>query len=178
MKRKLGAMALALAALTLTVDACGSSSDGDSTGRPSSTPARAIGHGSKTRDCDVVFIGPGPADWRQDTDWIGPFGISRRSFVQGAYETDGSLYGIKTPMVVEGHRPVTISVPGDELNRVGILGVHPKPSYASVTYVPCPDKPRTVFAAGFELRDKRPFTLRVEIGGGPARELVVGASGG
>lgn len=127
MKRKLGAMALALAALVLTIGACGSASDGDSTGVPSSTPARAVGHGSKTRDCDVVFIGPGPADWRRDTDWIGPFGISRRSFSQGAYETDGSLYGIKTPMIVEGQRPVTISVPDDELDRVGILGVHPKP---------------------------------------------------
>jgi hypothetical protein len=149
MKRKLGAMALTLAALALTVGACGSASDGDSTGEPSSTPARAVGHGSKTRDCDVVFIGPGPADWRQETDWVGPFGISRRSFLQGAYETDGSLYGIKTPMIVEGHRPVR----------------------------PCPDKPRTVFAAGFELRDKRPFTLRVEIGGCPWRELVVGGRG-
>jgi DNA helicase-2/ATP-dependent DNA helicase PcrA len=61
--------------------------------------------------------------------------------------------------------------------RVGILGVHPRPSYVSVTFVPCPDTPRTVFAAGFELRDKRPVPLLVEIGGGPARELVVGASG-
>jgi hypothetical protein len=170
-------MALALAALALTVGACGSASDGSSTGEPSSTPARAVGHGSKTRDCDVVFIGPGPADWRKDTDWIGSFGISRRSFSQGAYETDGSLYRIKTPMVVEGHRPVTVSVPRDELDRVGILGVHPKPSYASVAYVPCSEKPRTVFAAGFELRDKRPFTLRVEIGDAPTHELLVGESG-
>jgi hypothetical protein len=79
-------------------------------------------------------------------------------------------------MVVAGQRPVTISVPGDERDRVGILGVHPQPSYASVTFVPCPGKPRTVFAAGFELRDKLPFTLLVEVGGGSARELVVGAS--
>jgi hypothetical protein len=169
-----GAVALALAALALTVGACGSTSDGDSTGEPSSTSAQAVGHGSKTRDCDVVFIGPGPADWRKDTDWIGSFGISRRSFSQRAYETDGSLYRIKTPMIVEGHRPVTVSVPRDELDRVGILGVQPKPSYISVTYIPCPEKPRTVFAAGFELRDKRPFRLRVEIGDDPVRELVVG----
>ncbi|HEV7482850.1 MAG TPA: hypothetical protein VGO13_07100 [Solirubrobacterales bacterium] len=171
-------MALTLVALALTVGACGSAADGGGAGEPSAAPARAVGHGSKTRDCDVVFIGPGPADWRKNTDWVGSFGISRRSFSQGAYETDGSLYRIKTPMVVAGHRPVTISVPGDELDRVGILGVHPKPSYVSVTYVPCPDKPRTVFAAGFELRDKRPFRLLVEIAGGPARELVVGRPAG
>jgi hypothetical protein len=160
---------MALVALALTVGACGSASDGSSTGGRSST---AVGHGSKTRDCDIVFIGPGPADWRKNTYWIGSFGISRRSFSQGAYETDGNLHRIKTPMIVEGHRPVTISVPRDQLDRVGILGVHPKPSYTSVTYVPCPDKPRTAFAAGFELRDKRPFTLRVRIGDGSARLLV------
>jgi hypothetical protein len=169
-------MALTLIGLALTVGACGAASDGGSTGEPSATPARAVGHGSKTRDCDVVFIGPGPADWRKDTDWVGSFGISRRSFSQGAYETDGSLYRIKTPMVVEGHRQVTISVPGAERDRLGILGVHSKPSYASITLVPCPEKPRTVFAAGFELRDKQPFTLRVEIGDAPARELVVGGA--
>jgi hypothetical protein len=177
MKRNLGAMAVALAALALSVGACGSASEGDSGGGQSSTPTRTVGHGSKTRACDVVFIGPGPAAWRKTTYWIGSFGVSRRSFSQGAFETDGSLYRIKTPMVVEGRRPVTISVPGDELDRVGILGVHPKPSYTSVTYVPCPGRPRTVFAAGFELRDKRPLVLLVEIGDGPARELVVGAPG-
>lgn len=168
---------MALVALALALGACGADSGGGSTGEPSPAPARAVGHGTKSRDCDVVFIGPGPADWRRGTYWTGPFGISRRSFLQGAYETDGGLYRIKTPMVVAGHRPVTISVPGDERSRVGILGVHPRPSYASVTYGPCPDKPRTVFAAGFELRDKRPFTLLVEIGGDSARELVVGGPG-
>jgi hypothetical protein len=136
-----------------------------------------VGHGSNTRNCRIVFIGPGSANWRQDTYWTGTFGISRRSFSQGAYATDGSLYRIKTPTVVEGHRSVTVSVPRDELDRVGILGVDPKLSYTSVTYVPCRDKPRTVFAAGFELRDKRPFTLHVEIGGGPARELLVSGPG-
>jgi hypothetical protein len=172
-----GTMALALVALAITLGACGLASDGGSAGEPSSAPARAVGHGSKIRDCDIVFIGPGPADWRKDTDWTGSFGISRRSFSQGAFETNGSLYRIKTPMVVEGHRQVTISVPRDERHRLGILGVHPQPSYASVTYVPCPEKPRTVFAAGFELRDKQPFALRVEIGDGPARDLVVGGPG-
>ncbi|HMC50648.1 MAG TPA: hypothetical protein VKH20_08380 [Solirubrobacterales bacterium] len=34
-----------------------------------------------------------------------------------------------------------------------------------------------MFAAGFELRDKQPFTLRVEIGDDRTRELVVGGPG-
>lgn len=64
---------------------------------------------------------------------------------------------------------MTISIPEGERYRVGILGVHPRP--ASVTYVPCDNKPRNVFAAGFLLRDRRPVTLRVQVGDGPVRSL-------
>jgi hypothetical protein len=49
--------------------------------------------------------------------------------------------------------------------------VHPRSAYASVTYVPCADKPRTVFAAGFLLRDRKPVTLLVRVGDGPVRGL-------
>jgi hypothetical protein len=73
--------------------------------------------------------------------------------------------------MVAGHRPVTISVPEAQRYRVGILGVHRRPSYASVTYVPCDDKPRTVFAAGFLLRGRRPVTLLVQVGDRPVRRL-------
>ncbi len=78
---------------------------------------------------------------------------------------------MKTPTMVAGHRPVTISLPEAQRYLAGILGVHPRPAYASVTYVPCDDKPRTVFAAGFLLRDRRPVTLLVQVGRGPVRDL-------
>jgi hypothetical protein len=78
---------------------------------------------------------------------------------------------LKTPTMVAGHRPVTLSVPAAERHRVGILGVHPRPAYASVTYLPCDDKPRTAFAAGFLLRGRRPVTLLVQVGDGPVRRL-------
>lgn len=32
--------------------------------------------GSKARDCDITFDGPGPADWRKHSLWIGPFGLA------------------------------------------------------------------------------------------------------
>ncbi len=66
---------------------------------------------------------------------------------------------------------MTISVREAQRYRVGILGVHRRPAYASVTYVPCDDKPRTVFAAGFLLRDRKPVTLLVKVGDGPVRDL-------
>jgi hypothetical protein len=132
-----------------------------------------LGVGSKVRDCDVTFDGPGPANWRKRSLWIGPFGLAGPSpgpdFDEGARE--GGLLTVKTPTMVAGHRPVTITVPEGQRYRVGILAVHPRPAYASVTYVPCDDKPRTVFAAGFLLRDRRPVTLLVQVGDGSIRGL-------
>jgi hypothetical protein len=129
--------------------------------------------GSKVRDCDITFDGPGPADWRKHSLWVGPFGLAGPGpgpdFDEGAL--DGGLLTVKTPTMVAGHRPVTISVPKGQRYRAGILGVHPRPAYASVTYVPCDDKPRTVFAAGFLLRGRRPVTLLVQVGDGPVRRL-------
>ena len=141
---------------------------------PPTHPKLAVG--SKVRDCDIVFIGPGHADWRKHSLWIGPFGLNGPGpgpeFDEGAPE--GSLLLVKTPTMVAGHRPVTISVPEAQRYRAGILGVHRRPAYASVTYVPCEDKPRTVFAAGFLLRGgRRPVTLLVQVGDGPVRRLRV-----
>ena len=91
---------------------------------------------------------------------------------------EDGLLTVKTPTMVAGHRRVTISIPAAERYRVGILGVHPRPAYASVTYVPCDDKPRTVFAAGFLLRDHRPVTLLVKVGDGPTRGLYLSGTRG
>jgi hypothetical protein len=154
----------------------GSQSD-DTTARVAAGAGTAPTHsklavGSKVRDCDVTFDGSGPANWRERSLWIGPFGLAGPDgpdFDAGAFE-DG-LLTVKTPTMVAGHRPVRISIPPAERHRVGILGVHPRPAYASVTYVPCDDKPRTVFAAGFLLRNRKPTTLLVQVGDGPVRSL-------
>lgn len=171
---------LALAACLTLLPGCGASSQPDDTTAriapgartpPPTHPMLAVG--SKVRDCDVTFIGPGHADWRKHSLWIGPFGLAGPGpgpdIDESAHE--GGLLLLKTPTMVAGHRPVTISVPKAQRYRVGILGVHRRPAYASVTYVPCDDKPRTVFAAGFLLRDRRPVTLLVRVGDGPVRSL-------
>jgi hypothetical protein len=135
---------------------------------------RLLAVGSKLRDCDIVFAGSGHPDWRRRSLAIGPFGLAGRrgpDFDVGDFE--GGLLTVKTPTLVAGHRRVTISIPPAQRYRAGILGVHPRPAYASVTYVPCADKPRTVFAAGFLLRDRRPLTLLVKVGDGPTRGLYL-----
>lgn len=170
---------LVLVACLALLSGCGEDSQPeDTTARiapgahaPPTYPKLAVG--SKVRDCDITFDGPGPADWRKRSLWTGPFGLAGPGpgpdFDEGAFE-DG-LLTVKTPTMVAGHRRVTISVPEAQRYRVGILGVHPRPAFASVTYVPCDDKPRTVFAAGFLLRDRRPVILLVRVGDGPVRRL-------
>jgi hypothetical protein len=170
---------LVLAVSSALLAGCGEGSRSDDTTAQSALGAHTspnhpkLAVGSKVRDCDITFDGPGHADWRKHSLWIGPFGLAGPSpgpdFDEGAHE--GGLLLLKTPTMVAGHRPVTISVPEAQRYRVGILGVHRRPAYASVTYVPCDDKPRTVFAAGFLLRDRRPVTLFVKVGDGPVRDL-------
>jgi hypothetical protein len=170
---------LVLATCLTMLTGCGEGSQPDATTAriapgartPPTQPKLAVG--SKVRDCDITFIGSGPADWRKHSLWTGPFGLAGRGSVPDFDESahEGGLLSLKTPTIVAGHRPVTITVPEAQRYRVGILGVHPHPAYASVTYVPCDDKPRTVFAAGFLLRDHRPVTLLVQVGDGPVHRL-------
>lgn len=134
--------------------------------------AAKIAVGSKVRNCDIVFDGPGPPDWRKHSLSVGPYGLPGTTGPDfDASSERGGLLTVKTPTIVAGHRPVTISVPAEERARVGILGVHPRPAFASVTYVPCKDKPRTVFAAGFLMRSKKPVDIGVQVGEGPVRTL-------
>jgi hypothetical protein len=174
------ALPILAACLTLLPGCGGDSPSDDAAARVAPDTRTPPSHqnlavGSKLRDCDITFDGPGPADWRRHSLWTGSFGLAGPGpgpdFGEGVFE--GGLLTVKTPTMVAGHRPVTISVPRAQRYRAGILGVHPRPAYASVTYVPCDDKPRTVFAAGFLLRDRRQVTLLVRIGDGPVRKLRV-----
>ena len=187
MARAAGILALAL---SLAAAGCGSGSGSDSGSVPhgSTTTARVapggvtppthplLAAGSKVRDCDIVFDGPGPPDWRRHSLSVGPLGLSGPApgpVFRESSRAHGLLI-VKTPTLVAGHRPVTISIPRALRYRAAILGVHPgRRGYARVTYVPCTDKPRTVFAAGFLLRDRRPISLLVKVGDGPTRGLYL-----
>ena len=138
--------------------------------------AAPVGTGSATLNCEsVVFAGSGRVGWRQDASSVGPFGLtgSGRDFSRGRIDPDG-LYRTKTPAVVEGVRPVTLSVPAAERDRLGILTVAGDREYARVTFVPCEDRPRTIWPAGLALRDRDPATLIVRVGADPVRKLTVG----
>ena len=126
-----------------------------------------IGSGSTKQTCRTPhFIGSGPPDWRRLSTHLGPFGLTPsrdHRYQTGPREPDG-LFHVKTPALVEGHRPVELQVPPAERNRIGLEVVKPGGPYARVIFVPCQSKPRTIWGAGLVLRDRKPVTLGVRVG--------------
>jgi hypothetical protein len=159
-------MLLALAVATALFVGCGSSSDStsqESNVSPLGPPGEIIGHGSGTLNCKTYpFIGPGPDDWRRVSYAFGRFGMSH-NFAAGSRESDGLLHA-KAPMIVEGHKSVVLSVPQAERDRVGIELLKLDRPLSTLTLKPCPDRKRTLWAAGLALRDRRPVDLDVRIG--------------
>jgi hypothetical protein len=139
--------------------------------------APPLGTGTKTVTCDSggAFIGSATPGWRSEAAHAGPFGLggSGRDFGRGALSSDG-LYGTKMPALVEGHRAVVLEVPAGERRRAGIQLVGSSElGFARARFVPCRDKPRTIWPAGLVLRGRAPVTLLVRVGGEPSRKLRV-----
>jgi hypothetical protein len=141
---------------------CGGSTE-DSKTSASAPPSEVIGHGSGELNCETYpFDNSGYEDWRQDSYSFGPFGVSH-NLAAGSRQPDGLLHA-KTPMLVEGHRTVVLSVPESEAGRVGIETLKSDRPLSTLILKPCAHKTRTLWAAGFVLRDRRPVTLDVRVG--------------
>lgn len=154
-----------LALVILLLSGCG---DSTSTAEKSHTgasgpPGNAIGDGSGALTCKTyTFIGQGPDDWRRDSYWFGPFGMSH-NLGAGNRDDDG-LFRAKAPMVVEGHRSVVLSVPKAERDRVALEIVNGDGPLSTLSLKPCADRRRTLWAGGLVLRDLRPVRLNVRTG--------------
>jgi hypothetical protein len=142
--------------------------------------APPLGAGTERVTCNWPhFAGSAGADWRRRSAHAGPLGLSgsdhgRPNLHEGPFEDDG-LFRLKTPTLVEGRRPVSLSVPPAERRRAGLLTLHsPEHGLAKVVIVPCGDRPRTIWAGGLVLRDRRPVRLTVRAAGGPPRTLLIG----
>jgi hypothetical protein len=141
--------------------------------------AGPLGLGSTRVTCaDHPFIGSGEPDWRREATHAGPFGLagSGRDFSRGSRNPDG-IYRTKMPALVEGRLPVRLSIPPAERDRAGIETVITGHPFAAITFVPCPGKPRTIWAAGLALRDRDPITLLVRFEGRTER-IEVGRTAG
>lgn len=167
--KKLMAVAMAVGAIALGLIGCADAESSKREGAP-------LGSGSTKVACEGngAFIGSGEPGWRQDAADAGPFGLSGSGRhinpIHGSRSDDGLLH-VTMPALLEGHRATELVVPASERDRVSIEVVvarkdYPGHPYHRVTFVPCDDKPRTIWPAGLVFRERSPGTvsLRVRVG--------------
>jgi hypothetical protein len=82
--------------------------------------------------------------------------------------------GTKVPVVVVGTKPIGVSIALADRARAGLVLAIQGGPYAEVRFVPCRDRARTDWPAGWVLRDREPVRVTVKEPGKPASELLVG----
>jgi hypothetical protein len=170
--------------LCFTFVGCGGGSHAES-------PDQAlVGLGNKTATCNGAMAGgSGPVDPRLATS-VGRFTVwgtgrdfrtAQKTAVSGfsglrQRHVHGPILATKTPLIVEGKTPLTVSIAPPDQPRAGLIAGVPFGGgpYAEIRFVPCHDQPRTTWAGGWVLRDQGPVTLSVRQDKGPELQLVVG----
>jgi len=170
--------------LPVLVWGCGGGSkhsSSTSAGQPSTQVAESI----PTVHCETAMGGAPSRSWRRGTTSSGPVGFfgTGRNFLKasaasGYYKRqwEGALLETKTPLIAAGKEPVTISVaPRDRSHaRLQAPTSPPWAPQVEIRFAPCGDQARTIWAAGFLLRNRSPVTLIVLRSGDPERRLRVG----
>jgi hypothetical protein len=134
-----------------------------------------------------VMIGSGSPAWRAESLAAGPVGVRRRplrGMGRWGPRKPGHLV-TKMPLLVEGHDPVTVSVPPRLRHRVFLYyGTHEGrnggrstsfagyPGDSSIEFRPCAKKARTIWPGGIRVKGRKPVRLFVEVEGGPARAVL------
>lgn len=153
------------------------------------TPALAAPAEPHVASCEPgpVMHGSGSPGWRGESLDAGPVGVSRRGLrdVDHWGKPGSGQFGKKLPLLVEGHEPVTVSVPPRLQHRVflyygfheGSDGKRSTSFYdysgdSSIEFQPCTDKPRTIWPGGIRVKGRAPVQLWVDVEGGPAREVL------
>ncbi len=141
---------------------------------------QALAAGTQEATCETgpVIAGSGSADWRRTSLDAGPLGVLEHPLSHMSRTRSGQLVA-KMPALVEGHLPVTLSVPQRLRHRVSIYyGFHEGPDggrstaidgpgFSEVVFHPCADRPRTIWPGGIRLTGTRPVRLLVEADGAP-----------
>jgi hypothetical protein len=152
-------------------------------------PMEAIGQGSVVARCKHAMLGKGVGNWRDDATAAGRLGfvasgrdfrtaqkVSRGSIrASHPLPSSGPILGTKVPMVVEGTKPIEVSITPPDRARAGlVLAIQRGGPYAEIRFVPCRDQPRTSWPGGWVLRDREPVRVLIQDEDRPAAELVVG----
>ena len=147
-----------------------------------------VGQGSVVARCKHAALGNGDPEWRDRSfveGRLGFYGPGRdfrsaqkipRSPGQYSHQlpSSGPILGTKVPVVVEGTKPVGMSIAPADRARAGLVVAIQGGPYAEVRFVPCRDHARTGWPAGWVLRDREPVRVTVKEPGEPASELLVG----
>jgi hypothetical protein len=138
-------------------------------------PASGAPSKRNVAECRYVFAGHGDSHWRSESNVAGPVGVRKWPLRDMSRMPNGDLVS-KSPLLVEGHAPVTVRVPEALRGRVFLYygngpGGKPTISYgnsngfSSIEFRPCQDRPRTIWAGGFRVRGEGSVHLVVEAGG-------------
>jgi hypothetical protein len=172
--------------LCLFAGGCGDDSD------EGPAPVEAIGQGSVVARCKHAALGPGQP-WRSIATssgrlgFVGPGRAFRtaekiaRASIRASHPlpASGPILVTKVPVVVEGRKPIEVSVAPADRTRAGmVLAIRKGGPYAEVRFVPCGDQTRTWWPGGWMLRDREPVRVLIEDEDSPATELVVGGGNG
>ena len=151
----------------------------------------AVGQGSLVARCKHAALGNGDPNWRDRSIVAGRLGFINggdfrsaqkvpRNSVQASHPLPGSgpILGTKVPVVVEGSKPIEVSIAPEDRSRAGLTLRAPGGPYAEVRFVPCRDQARTGWPAAWVLRDREPVQVTVEEQGRAPAGVVVGSGGG
>ncbi len=161
---------------------CGDGSEGagdDSAGVQAEPRFATFPSGTDVALCRRAMIGSGPDDWRQTSVVAGPLAVRSRPFLLAGEVRPGE-FGTKMPALVTGHREVMLEVPERLRDRVGLffsrennLITHGTGA-TGVRFVPCTDRPRTIWPGGILVAGHDPVWLRVTEKGRPPDVLWLG----
>jgi hypothetical protein len=130
---------------------------------------------SQRASCEVgpVMDGSGSRHWRQESVDAGPFGVRRGALRQMTETRNGQLIG-KMPALVEGHEVVNLIVPERLRDRVFLYygffngrdgrrttRIAGAPGFSEIVFVPCEDRPRTIWPGGIRVIGRGPVSLEV-----------------
>jgi hypothetical protein len=158
-------------------------------GGGNSSDQATIAQGTAVVRCEQAASGPGASDWRRDATAVGRVGFfgEGRDFrtAQKARVADfpdlaqrgvsGPVLVTKTPVIVEGSRPLTMAVAPPDRARAGIaIALVRGGPFTEIRFIPCRDQPRTGWPGGWVLRNHDPVTVFIHDGNGRKSRLVVG----
>lgn len=169
------------ALLAVVLCPLGAGCGGDSTSThevtvgPGPQHAAPVGRGAGVARCDTAALGKGRANWRESATSVGSVGIygTGRDF-RTAFRGGQRRPVTKAPVIVEGRQAVTLGIDPADRVRAGLVVVGDTHPYATVRFVPCRDRPRTWWPAGFKLADPAPVVVLVRRANASVVTLEVG----